>query len=95
VEEDNTLWDRRAAKKKLIFHESSLDIPAMENAGDPIFRFGRGGDMNQYEDQDSEVSTEIKREIYYLYKLRPNWPSTKSRPPSLGKTMRLKILKKC
>jgi len=56
-EEDSTLWDKRAARKQLLFHESSLDIPAME--GEPILR---GNQMLQYEDQESEAELVIQEE---------------------------------
>ena len=58
-EEDTTLWDKRAARKKLLFHESSLDIPAVE-ASEPIGR-AEGG---QYEDiyEDSEAELVIQEE---------------------------------
>ncbi|CAK5106106.1 unnamed protein product [Meloidogyne enterolobii] len=50
VEDDNTLWDKKAAKKQLLFQGSSLDIPTMENSGMEILN------RNHYDDQDSEVN---------------------------------------
>uniref|UniRef100_A0A914L253 Uncharacterized protein n=2 Tax=Meloidogyne TaxID=189290 RepID=A0A914L253_MELIC len=49
VEDDNTLWDKKAAKKQLLFQGSSLDIPTMENSGMEILN------RNHYDDQDSEA----------------------------------------
>uniref|UniRef100_A0A1I8BKF4 Uncharacterized protein n=1 Tax=Meloidogyne hapla TaxID=6305 RepID=A0A1I8BKF4_MELHA len=49
VEDDNTLWDKKAAKKQLLFQGSSLDIPTAENNGMQILN------RNHYDDQDSEA----------------------------------------
>lgn len=54
VEDDNTLWDKKAAKKQLLFQGSSLDIPTMENSGMEILN------RNHYDDQDSEVNKQRK-----------------------------------
>lgn len=59
-EEDNTLWDKKAAKKRLLFHESSLDIPALELEGaDGVVKVDP---LHQFDDQDSEAELVIQEE---------------------------------
>ncbi|KAF7634779.1 hypothetical protein Mgra_00005812 [Meloidogyne graminicola] len=61
VEDDNTLWDKKAAKKQLLFQGSSLDTPMLENTGIQT------QNRNLYDDQDSEI------EIMTIQERPPNF----------------------
>ncbi|KAL3107518.1 hypothetical protein niasHT_014235 [Heterodera trifolii] len=56
-DQDQTLWDKRAAKKRLLFHHSSLDVPAMESIDTAHDDFA-----HRYEDMDSEAELAIQEE---------------------------------
>uniref|UniRef100_A0A914HML7 Uncharacterized protein n=1 Tax=Globodera rostochiensis TaxID=31243 RepID=A0A914HML7_GLORO len=56
-EQDKTGWDKRAGKK-LLFHYSSLDVPAMESMDVPTESFL----AHKYEDVDSEAELAIQEE---------------------------------